>query len=198
MNTSNQSKVEAAKLQSKRIFFALALTAREKESIADWRSQHLTDLKKPVAKNNFHLTLRYIGNCQMGDITNLKQAATKITCPEFKFSLDTLGHFKKPRVLYLGVNQVPNRLLHLAKSVNAMVDDTLKFKSNSATDRFTPHVTIARKVSAAINVSDLFDNKFDIKIEARKFALFESVSTVNGVVYTELMSWPLSELYQSN
>lgn len=187
MNASNQSKVEAAKSQSKRVFFALALTAREKQIVADWRSLHLPDLKKPVATNNLHLTLRYIGNCQMDDITNLKQAANKITCPEFGFSLNTLGHFRKPRVLYLGVNQAPEQLLLLAKSVNAMVDDTSKLKSDTSTYRFTPHVTIARKVATAMNVSE----QFEIKIVARKFALFESVSTADGVVYTELMSWPL-------
>ncbi|TKB45352.1 RNA 2',3'-cyclic phosphodiesterase [Thalassotalea mangrovi] len=174
--------------QSKRLFFALPLTSEQKSIVQTWRSAHLPSLHKPVNASNFHLTLRYIGNCPADAQNKLELAAVNIRSTPLQLNLDIIGHFKKPKVLYLGTSKVPDSLKILARDISAMVDNTLALNHPSDSHKFTPHITLARKVIKPIFPSPA---TFNLPLAINKYSLFESVSTDSGVVYNELKSWSL-------
>lgn len=157
-----------------------------------WRSHTLGELAKPLALNNFHLTLRYIGNCTPAEIGKLQTAADQIRGNGMTLNVDRLGHFKQPKVLYLGISHCPEALQVLARKINFLVDELLLKEhcpdTTKATQyKFTPHITIARKVSQPVAPPP----PFSLPISVKRFALFESISTPAGVVYTELKCWQL-------
>ncbi|TLU64262.1 RNA 2',3'-cyclic phosphodiesterase [Thalassotalea litorea] len=185
----------------KRIFFAVSFDERQKQQLDNWRDQNLPTLVKPVPYLNFHMTLRYIGQCQLESIDKLMTLANTITTPSMSLTINRLGHFKKPKVLYLGLSDIPEALQLLAAKINALTDQVMmnKVLSNHAVNnensgsqahteyKFTPHITLARKVTRPVYLQQ----PFAIPMIVKRFALFESVSTPAGVVYTELKCWRL-------
>ncbi len=171
----------------KRVFFALSLDDDQKQQVNIWCHRNLPAQQHNIALENYHLTLRYIGHCTPLEVCQLTTATDEIITRQISLNLNQLGHFKKPKVLYLGLSHTPEALQSLAQQVNALVDDILPPQTPSAGYTFTPHITIARKVKTPVTGQQ----PFSISMTVKRFALFESVSTPTGVVYNELTCWPL-------
>jgi 2'-5' RNA ligase len=101
---------------------------------------------KWVSSDNFHFTLRFLGNIEEERLDLLAECVAKSVRGEapFEVTLSGLGAFPsvmKPRVLWVGTGQGADRLSGLARLVEA----GLRKKGFGKADKaFAPHLTVAR------------------------------------------------------
>jgi RNA 2',3'-cyclic 3'-phosphodiesterase len=97
-------------------------------------------------REQFHLTLRFLGNVRAQRVPELVNAA-RAACrnfPPLKLRAERVGCFpdlRFPRVVWVWVHDETNRLLTFQKAVERATAD---FAETSAEEDFTGHVTIAR------------------------------------------------------
>lgn len=98
-----------------------------------------------IPKNNFHLTLRFLGETAPSQIENisieLENIAHKFS--SFQFNLKGLGFFKrkgKPQILYAKIEYSPTLILLAEEIERSML--TLGFKEKIK--EFKPHLTLGK------------------------------------------------------
>lgn len=124
-----------------RLFVALDLPWEVKEELSEL-SCNLPGARW-VPEDNFHLTLRFIGEANRLQAEEIDMALSALRGRGFTFSLSGLGWFEKNgrvNTLYAGVE----RNEHLARLQSKV--ETALHRVGLAPDkrRFTPHVTLAR------------------------------------------------------
>ena len=124
-----------------RLFVAIDLP----ESVTDSLERICTGLPgaRWIDPDQYHLTLRFIGEVENGVGDDLDAALAGISAPAFDLTLSGVGHFGKAaaaRILWAGAE--PNDALnHLqAKIETAVMHAGLPAEQR----RFSPHVTLAR------------------------------------------------------
>jgi len=114
------------------------------EGIREVRA-HAPDAKW-VAAENFHFTLRFLGNIEEERLDLLAECVAKSVAGEapFDVTISGLGAFPsatRPRVLWVGTGPGADRLVGVARLVEA----GLRKKGFGKADRaFVPHLTVAR------------------------------------------------------
>ena len=96
-----------------------------------------------VPPENFHLTLRFIGECDGHQANDLDVALSTVTAAPFELSLTGLGQFgdgRRTRSVWVGA-QPSDELSALQSRVERVVQ-TAGFSPESR--KFHPHVTLAR------------------------------------------------------
>jgi RNA 2',3'-cyclic 3'-phosphodiesterase len=167
-----------------RLFLALDVHPNDKQSLNKWRDENLSLNAKLVNKENFHITLAFIGQIEGKKLEALKkdiqQRFSRILLPQQKKTLllTDIGLFKKPKVLYLSLAEIPNWLHLLA--------DTFQPLSTTPERPYCPHLTICRKVTEIPKCTPI-----NYKLLINSFSLYESKSTLEGVTYTSLSSWEI-------
>jgi len=164
-----------------RLFFALPCPLELAEAIAHWRDDlHLGG--RPVAKENLHLTLAFLGSQPRGRVDELKSLAARLQEHAFTLHLNRLDHWKNG-LLHLAPSQSPTALLVLAQHLrNALLEAGFNLESRP----FHPHLTLARHCPVRhIEASPSFD------WSATEFALFASENFAHGTHYRSLERWPL-------
>ncbi|MFC7332446.1 RNA 2',3'-cyclic phosphodiesterase [Rhodocista pekingensis] len=148
-----------------------------------------------VPPENFHLTLRFIGEVDEGTAQDIDAALDLVTAPPFPLMLEGLGQFGRggrPRALWAGVAR-SEALAHLRDKVESAV---VRAGQPAEERKFMPHVTLARltaeapahKVGRFIAENGLFREG---PLTVDRFVLFESVLGKGGSIYHELRSYPL-------
>ncbi|MFW9078914.1 RNA 2',3'-cyclic phosphodiesterase [Pseudomonas sp. P2757] len=167
----------------KRLFFALDCPPAQRKAIAQWRSELGLRTGKPVPADNFHLTLLFLGDVPLAQITGVCDAASKVSTPgeALKISLDRLQVWLRAGVLALAPEQAPPGLLRL---VYALEQAMLPFGFEEANREYRPHLTLARDFRAQEPESATPPEFF---LRAERFALFES----HKGRYRTLADWPL-------
>ncbi|PAJ74436.1 RNA 2',3'-cyclic phosphodiesterase [Pseudoalteromonas sp. NBT06-2] len=169
----------------KRLFFALEVPDFEKCAITLWREKTLPTLTSSVITDNLHLTLCFLGNTDIEIEQNLIAKLNHIHAQKIDLSFTKIGYFKKPKVLYIQPNKVPEHLLYLVQQLNEIAlseGGVLNYLD------YKPHITVARKTSdhSHIILSP------DIKIQFTDIVLYHSQCTKNGLRYRKLRNWPLN------
>ncbi len=106
-----------------------------------------------VATDDLHLTLAFLGAVQPENAQAIAAALARLEANHFPsclWTLERLGAFPKPQVLWLGGNHSP-ALQHYFDVVRAML---IRLEINFDARPFVPHVTIFRKVRSATVVSE--------------------------------------------
>lgn len=172
-------------MSGKRIFFALWPDEATRETIiAASREAVEACGGKAVPPDNFHITLRFLGECNGSQIRKMKKAAKLTFGVEQKFTLDRLGHWTGPEVLWMGCQKAPDDLLRLVVNLNTELG-SVGFPHESRP--FRPHVTLARKVD-----SEPANNLIaPIEWVSKEFVLIESDTSGKHSEYKVLQSYPL-------
>ena len=170
-----------------RIFYALNFADHVKTAIYN----NIHEIKKYTARGNFtlrenfHITLLFIGECMPNQLPLFKKiadaAANKINTAAVTAYIDGLGSFARTReeLVWVGIKTEPSDILQKINSV--LTDETLKNGiriKDSSKQRFTPHITIARRVEfRQISGKDLHLIKFEpVNCTIDSVTLMESVS----------------------
>lgn len=166
-----------------RLFFALLPDAALHERLVKLRGE-LALNGAPVAPGNLHLTLLFLGGTDAATRLDIERACDSVRAAAFTLTLDQIGYWPKPRIVWLGATATPPALNELVAQLNA-----LAARSGFTVDTrpYAAHITLARKARAP-------DKKLSItplQWEARGFSLMESQPTPQGVRYVELRRWGL-------
>ncbi|MBM3556752.1 MAG: RNA 2',3'-cyclic phosphodiesterase [Alphaproteobacteria bacterium] len=147
-------------------------------------------------EENYHLTLRFIGEVDNATFDDIAQSLGSIEAPAFELILKGVGHFgssRQPRVLWVGVEPVP-ALLHLREKVESML---VRLGLEPEGRKYTPHITLARLDDAKQHRVADFEARHNLfswpPIEARDFVLFSSRPGGGHAVYRDEARYPLIE-----
>ncbi len=175
-----------------RLFVALPLPDEVRERLS--RLAAGLPGAKWIKSENYHVTLRFIGEVPEDTAHDVDAALDTVTTQPFPVTLDGLGTFGRghmAKTLWVGVRP-SDPLRHLRDKVeSALVRAGLPPEER----KFTPHVTLARlgdtpeaKLAAYLGANGMF---LAGPIQAERFVLFESVLGKGGSAYHELRSYPL-------
>ncbi|MCI0509552.1 2'-5' RNA ligase [Chromohalobacter marismortui] len=138
---------------SRRLFFALwpdATTRRALAAEAERLASHCGGY--PLPAENMHITLAFLGNVDEARIAPLIALAQAWPALQGEWTLDRLGHFPKPRIVWAG-SQAPSPAL---LTLDAKLWQALARHGFTAPQRaFTPHVSLVRQADRAAPASRL-------------------------------------------
>lgn len=139
-----------------------------------------------VARENLHLTLRFIGNVEESAVADIDLALSRLKAPAFDLVIAGIDQFckgRRPTMLWAGVDKNP-ALSHLqARVETAMQRAGLPPEGR----RFTPHVTLARlrnvngeRLRTFIAANALYRSE---PIRVDRITLFSSFLAHSGAIY---------------
>jgi RNA 2',3'-cyclic 3'-phosphodiesterase len=148
-----------------------------------------------VAKDQLHLTLKFLGNVAPPIIDLIQKKLRGIKVKKFSLQLCRVGFFPNAnnvRVIWVGLSPEQD-LIELQKKI-----DSALIKNFEKESHYVPHITMARVRS--IQDQALFSAKLknltvqSIKFDVYSFSLMESTLTTEGLVYRENNKFDLSKV----
>jgi 2'-5' RNA ligase len=176
-----------------RLFVAIDLPDEVKEYIANICFG--VPGAKWVPKDQSHLTLRFIGEVDDNQYSQISYALSDVNASRFDLTLKGTGHFpprNRPTVLWVGIEK--NDEMMLLKNA---IEDTLKAAGIPPEDRkFAAHITVARldnttpvrKVADFLSMNGLFKIT---TVPVDEFHLYSSVLTHSGAVHRKEATYKL-------
>lgn len=154
---------------------------------------------KWVAEQNFHLTLKFLGDVSVRKIPDMVKLLEMIgqSHKRWEISLSGIGafpHSRNPRVVWVGIDDPRGNLLRLRDNIEA---ECMKVGFARETKGFSPHLTLGRvKETAATpgfgEIMNLVPG-FNYRVPVREFKLMRSVLTSAGPEYSCINSFFLQE-----
>ncbi|ADL50636.1 RNA 2',3'-cyclic phosphodiesterase [Clostridium cellulovorans] len=171
-----------------RVYIAIAF----EDTVEDYFDKITSSIKEHCTegsftrKNNFHLTVRFIGEVDDSQIDRLKEVLDKsvLKITPFELLVNNLGVFKRKNtnILWIGAEESPI-LSELHKELSILLQE---YKIAFYDKRFMPHITLGRRVVFQENSKDLNDliqfERIKIPVEAiTLMASKEENGKLNGV-----------------
>jgi 2'-5' RNA ligase len=139
---------------------------------------------RPVAADNLHLTLAFLGSVDAGARACLERAAEALRGEPFTLRFDRAGWFPRPKVFWLGCPDTPAPLAALVEGLrSAQRGCGLEPEARP----WAAHLTLARKVARRPRPLPFAPVEWPVA----RFALVESHTGPEGVRYEPLRFWPL-------
>jgi len=167
-----------------RVFIAIELDKSIKQYIG--RKQEIVrnySLKGNFSRiDNFHLTLRFIGEVNNQDVEKLKNVINQLTLEykPFNFTLGNLGFFpsRNKKIVWIGVKSGEKELKSLFNKLEGFLE-TNGFPRESR--GFKPHITIGREIRLKVDIEEIRNNISieNIVVPVERISLMES-TRVNG------------------
>ena len=168
-----------------RLFFALWPEAAFQNRCAEWVREHLPNLTgRLLSPANLHITLVFVGDVEAERQGCVEEVAGRVRGSPFTLTLDRLGYWRRPQVIWLGARQSPPALIELV----AQLRTGLK-ACEVVSDRrpFQAHMTVARKVKKGTGSVSMQAMQWPVE----DFALVGSELRPEGACYHVLQRWPL-------
>ncbi len=147
---------------------------------------------KPVATENIHITLRFIGEISLSKVNEICDALTKeLIFKPFKIKVEGLGVFPnihRPRVIWAGVSQGAEEL----NKLHEIIERTLRrLRIPPASERFVPHITLARvkssrNIHSLVKAIEQFINTEFGEMVVDKVKVKRSILTPRGPIYNDI------------
>lgn len=151
-----------------------------------------------VPPENYHLTLRFIGEVTEGDAEDIHEALMTVRTKAFDIALAGVGHFESKgqvHTLWAGVEKNPD-LTALHDRIESVL---VRLGLEPEERRYTPHVTLARlrdtpvhRVSQFLATNALFRAG---PVPVDHFTLFSSYLQGSGPIYSAEAEYPLSGVW---
>jgi RNA 2',3'-cyclic 3'-phosphodiesterase len=176
-----------------RLFIAVDFPDEVRESLADMC--YGVPAAKWVAKDQLHLTLRFIGDADDGLLADVSEILHDVNASGFSLTLKGVGYFpprRKPNVLWAGI-EPSEPLAFLRDSIEKLLGE-LGLPPEGR--KFHPHVTLARlrpeaplaKITAFLSSNNLFKAQ---NVPVGEFHLYSSVLMPAGPVHTVEQTYSL-------
>jgi 2'-5' RNA ligase len=164
----------------RRLFFALWLTDRQRETLRDTVRPVLSGIEGDfVDRRNWHVTLVFIGQFPDARLAALRESVASIAVEPFRLRFDRASYWARPKIACLETAVVPDELQRLVGRIREV---TGPFGIGPEELSYRPHITIARRVRTfpTARLARPFE------LPCTDFALVESVSMPGGVQYHPL------------
>jgi 2'-5' RNA ligase len=167
-----------------RLFFALWPDDKTRQQINDVIDAVPYKVGRRVTPENIHITISFLGSVSDEVTEYLPDQAKFIRANSFALSLDSLGWWKKPQIIWLAPSFVPDELANLVIQVNKVANGCgIKLENRP----YKPHMTLIRKAKHEIS-KNVFQT---INWNVDSFVLAQSVTHPEGVSYTVRNTWRL-------
>ena len=188
-----------------RLFLAIDIPPRTREIITTVQNR-FKDLGFKISlvrTGNIHLTLKFLGDTPLEQITNIKKRVSEAvgSISVCKLALDGVGvfpNFKKPRILWIGLKDPHKHLKVLQENIDLKM---MQLGFPREKKKFNPHLTLARIKHTKGKIKECFEDlKQEIEsvppIDSEFFQvdsvrLIQSELTPKGSIYTILEKFPL-------
>lgn len=137
-----------------------------------------------IPSRNYHLTLAFLGGVAEDQLDAIRAAAATVRADTFDLCLDVHGHWRGPKVAWLGCSNPPVTARTLAGALWAALQP-LGFQPDPRP--FRPHLTVLRGCTAC----DWPGPVTPVDWPVRDFALVRSETLPEGPRYTVIGRWPL-------
>jgi 2'-5' RNA ligase len=178
-----------------RLFTALEIPP----DIADRLCQLQSGLKgaRWIDPENFHITLRFIGDVPENTAADIDEALQHITFEPFELTLDGVGQFgnMRPHAVWAGVSE--NEELRALQHRQEVAMQRLGLRPEPR--KYSPHVTLARLNKRAASAADVMQyieqhNLFaSHEFTVDHFTLFSARTSRGGGPYVIEQCYPLAE-----
>ena len=168
-----------------RVFFAAVPDPAARERIA--AASQLLSLERGarrVPRENFHLTLAFVGEVAASQVPLMLKVGTAQRECAFSVTFDAYEYWPKPGVIVAAARLIPDGLHRLWRQLHRELaghDWALESKP------LRPHVTLARKVSQPPVLQAM--SAFDWRV--RDFCLMRSDTSGSQPAYTVVDTWSL-------
>lgn len=175
-----------------RLFVALALPEHVRSALTGLRRGFPG--ARWVAEENFHLTLRFVGEVDNRAMDDIAERLDRIREPGFDLEIDGFGCFEtKGKVRALWARTVgSDELCHLQRKIDTALDSVGVPRE---TRKFRPHITLARFKDAPLDqVNSLICEASPFRIAPfpiGSFTLYRSFLNRDGPVYRPEVVYPL-------
>jgi 2'-5' RNA ligase len=136
-----------------------------------------------VKPERFHLTLAFLGEIDKAQADAAMQAASSVVAAPFDLVFDTVGHFARAGVAWLGPHELCSGLAQLKAELDR---ELLRFGLPVESGAYTPHLTCLRGVRDAPDALP-----FRIDWPVAEFVLVRSVVKAGVSGYEVVRRWPL-------
>ena len=153
----------------------------------------IQDLPRPVVDgggvrwstpDQWHVTLRFLGNVDDGDVDEVRDALSSISMPAATVQVGPASKRLGKDVLVLPVHGLDD----LAHEVVRVTEDIVPAEER----HFTGHLTLARARSRGALSKSLEGTACSVAWTATSFSLVRSQTKPTGAVYTDIEQYPLS------
>lgn len=157
-----------------RIFIAIAFNEEIKSYLQEVQNEVRSFCYKGnfSHKENFHLTLRFIGEVNPSEIINIQKAMDRVTeqITGFNLELGQMGSFERQNehLIWIGLGGALSKLDHLYHTIQ---EELSKIGIPQESRPLKPHITLARRVQ----VKDSFEDIRTKVIVDRKLIQVDSI-----------------------
>jgi len=171
------------KPKTHRVFFALWPDLETRRAISRHAIPSLENVAgRNVDQHQWHITLAFLGNISEEMLTCVQQQAAQVSVQSFELTLDTVGYWSRPKVVWLGSQNMPDVLKTLVTDLNVALKACgyePEYKD------FKAHMTLIRKVTRRpANIQFM-----PITWQVEQFVLIESSFASTGSDYRILRQW---------
>lgn len=172
---------------SRRLFFALWPPADISTALGQFTHEMLGNNRgRPVAPENIHLTLIFLGTVSVDFRNCAEQVAAQVTTGAFTLVLDRLGYWPRKGIFWIG-GEPPAGLTALQQALQTGLQRCGYVPENR---RFQAHLTLARNVRAlSLEQGRVIPPR---EWRAQRFALVASQTLSAGSRYEVVRNWKLS------
>ena len=133
--------------KTQRLFFALWPDEGVRARIQEMAARLPLREGRRVSEDNLHITLVFLGSVAESSRLCAEAVADGVAATPFTLSLDQLGYWPRPRVVWLGTSVIPEELARLESALRQGVTQC----GIGVDDRpYAPHMTLLRKVSHTV------------------------------------------------
>lgn len=166
-----------------RLFFALQPDSDAARQLAAWTTTlHIQDPARPVALENLHMTLAFIGSIEPQALEGVRRVAAQVATGSSLLCLDGVEWWQEAAALVATAAAAP-ALSELA----ARLRQALAQIGHGDPKPWRAHVTLARKVLQP----PVLQAMSPICWRPKEFVLMQSARDDRGSVYTVVDTWPL-------
>jgi 2'-5' RNA ligase len=169
-----------------RLFFALWPDSKVRSALARLGGSIQGHGGRPVHPEDIHLTLVFLGGVTGDRFGCVTEAAGGVIAPAFDLSLDRVGYWPRPRVLWCGCHPAPEPLLGLVDGLEQPLR-TCGFRPEQRP--YQVHLTLARKAHRVAG----FELEHPIAWSISEFVLAGSEPGGPPPRYRILRRWPLGQ-----